>query len=162
MNTRQLTRYGAVAALYVALAWALPEFSYGPIQFRLSEILNLLAFYQPGYIIPITLGCAISNLFSPFGILDIVGGSLHTFLALYFMSRCKKDYIGALMPALFSPIIGLVIYIATQTEVNFWLVTGSVALSELVIVLAVSMLVYRMLMKRSEVRKLIQLENSVR
>ncbi len=35
-------------------------------QFRISEMLNFLAFYNPKYIIGVTIGCMIANLFSTF------------------------------------------------------------------------------------------------
>ncbi len=153
LTTKMLTRFGLVTALYVALTLALPEFSYGIIQFRVSELLNLLAFYNPMYLIPITLGCAISNLFSPFGIIDVIGGTLHTFLALYMMTKVNKDYIAGLFPAVFAPIIGAVIWITSGTEANFYLVSAQVALSELVICWMISVPFYRYLMKNSTLRE---------
>lgn len=152
LSTKMLARFGLITALYVVMTLALPEFSYGIIQFRLSEILNLLAFYQPLYVIPITLGCALANFFSPFGILDVVGGTLHTFLALYAMTKVKKDYIAGLFPALFSPIIGAVILLTSGEPLNFFLITAQVALSEIIICLFISVPVYRILMKNKRVR----------
>ena len=50
--------------------------SFGVYQFRISEMLNFLAFYNPKYIIGVTIGCMIANLFSSFGLIDVfVGGS---------------------------------------------------------------------------------------
>ncbi|NLY09480.1 MAG: QueT transporter family protein [Tissierellia bacterium] len=154
-NTRKLVRYGFVTAIYVALTWAVPAFNFGPIQFRISEALNLMAYYNPGFVIPISLGCAIGNLYSPFGLLDIFGGMFHTLISLWAMTKVSKDYIAGLFPALFSPIIGLIIYIATGAEVNFWLVTGSVAISEIVICVIISVPLYRFLIRRSEFRSLL-------
>ena len=37
--------------MYAVLTMALP--AYGPLQFRLSEIMTLLAYYNPFYIIPL-------------------------------------------------------------------------------------------------------------
>ena len=47
MNTRMLVINAVLAAVYALLTVALAPFSYGPVQVRLSEVLTLLAFYQP-------------------------------------------------------------------------------------------------------------------
>lgn len=150
-----LARYGLITGLYVALTWALPEFSYGVVQFRISEILNLLAFYNPIYVIPITLGCGIANLFSPFGIIDVIVGSAHTFVSLYCMTKVKKDIIAALFPALFSFMIGLEMMFLSDTSLNFFLITGQVMLSELVIVGLISVPFYRILSRNHEVMRIL-------
>ncbi len=72
MNTRKLTLIAVVAALYVVLTVSLGMLGYGPIQFRVSEILNLLALIHPIYIFAVGLGCAISNLYV-YGIIDVAG-----------------------------------------------------------------------------------------
>lgn len=82
-SVRDLTQMALVAALYFVLT-ALPPFnaiSYGAYQFRISEMLNFLSFYKPKYIIALTVGCALSNLYS-FGPIDVVVGSLQTLLVL--------------------------------------------------------------------------------
>ncbi len=150
-----LARYGLITALYVTLTLALPEFSYGIIQFRISEILNLLAFYNPLYVVPITLGCAFANVFSPFGLIDVVVGSLHTFVSLYCMTKVKKDTIAALFPSLFSFIIGLEIMLLSETQVNFFTVTGQIMLSELVIVGIISVPFYRILSRNRDVLRIL-------
>ena len=43
---RNLTVSAVVAAIYVILTLGIAPISYGPIQFRVSEILNLLAFFN--------------------------------------------------------------------------------------------------------------------
>ncbi len=92
MNTNRLVKAGIIAALYVVLTYSLPSLAYGPLQFRFSEILTLLAYIDPFYILPLTLGCAIANIGSPFGIIDVIFGTLASFLALYCMSKTKKIY----------------------------------------------------------------------
>ena len=75
MNTKKLTKQSLIVALYVVMSLAIPELGFGPIQFRVSEILTLLAFVDPSYVMPLTLACAIVNIWSPFGIIDIIFGS---------------------------------------------------------------------------------------
>ncbi|HEY0221998.1 MAG TPA: QueT transporter family protein [Lactovum miscens] len=73
-----------VAALYIVLTVA-PGFnaiSYGPVQFRFSEMFNFLAFYNKKYIIAVTLGCMISN-FMSFTIVDVIVGGLSTLIFVW-------------------------------------------------------------------------------
>ena len=90
MNSKQISKYGLVMALYIVLSLAVPELGFGPIQFRVSEILTLLAFIDKGYVLPLTLACAIVNIWSPFGVVDVIFGSLASFLALTSMTKVKN------------------------------------------------------------------------
>ena len=44
-KTKKITRIGVVAGLYAALTLALGFISYGPIQFRISEVMTLLPLF---------------------------------------------------------------------------------------------------------------------
>lgn len=134
MSANRLTRIGIVAALYAVLTYALPGLAYGPIQFRFSEIMTLLAFIDPFYVLPLTLGCAIANLGSPFGIVDIFFGSLASFLSLYSMSKTENIYLASLWPTLFSFVIGFGILIVSSEPISFFLVTGQIMISEFIVV----------------------------
>lgn len=84
-TVRDMTHIALVAAIYVVLTVTPPlnAISYGAYQFRLSEMLNFLVFYNPKYLIAVTIGCMISN-FIGFGIIDVFvgGGSTLIFVAL--------------------------------------------------------------------------------
>lgn len=153
MNTKRLVKGGAVASIYVVLTMALP--AYTALQFRLSEIMTLLAYFNPFYIIPLTLGCAISNIASPFGIVDVIFGSLASFLATTAMSKTKNMYIASLWPAVFSVIIGLEILIFSGQPVNFFLITGQIMLSEIVVVTLIGVPIMKQLMKNKHFEKLV-------
>ena len=98
LRVRDLAQIAIVAAIYVALTITPPlnAISYGAYQFRISEMMNFMAFYKPKYIIGVTLGCMIANLFS-FGIIDVAvgGGSTLVFLSLgvWLFSKYSKDYL---------------------------------------------------------------------
>ena len=102
-TVRDLTHIAIVAALYVVLT-IVPPFnliSYGPYQFRIAEMFNLLGFYNRKYIIAVTLGCVIANFFS-FNMIDVVVGSLSTLVfvgsGVYFFDRFKnQDILGGLL-----------------------------------------------------------------
>lgn len=90
MNTKKwtaldLVQIALVAAIYVVLTITPPlnAISYGAYQFRISEMLNFLAFYNRKYIISVTIGCMIANFYS-FELVDVFvgGGSTLVFLTL--------------------------------------------------------------------------------
>ena len=72
---------GLIAAVYAALTIAISPLSYGPIQFRFSEVLVLLCFFNKKYAIGLTLGCLVANCFSPTASLDVLFGTCATLLA---------------------------------------------------------------------------------
>ena len=80
IDIRFIATSAIVAALYVALTWLLAPISYGSIQFRISEILILLVFFNPKYALPIVLGTFISNTTSSLGWYDMVFGTAATLL----------------------------------------------------------------------------------
>lgn len=112
---RFLTKSSLIAAIYATLTLVLAPFSFGPVQFRLSEALCVLPFIMPEAIPGLFIGCIIANLFTPnFLILDVVFGSLATLAAAYLTSLCKKAphgfYISPLPPTIMNAlVIGLVI-----------------------------------------------------
>ena len=70
--TKRLVKTAIIAALYAILTIILAPISYGPIQFRLSEVMVLLAFFDPFYIGGLTLGCLLSNILGCYGVMDII------------------------------------------------------------------------------------------
>ena len=85
LTIRDVADIAIVAAIYVVLTVTPPlnAISYGAYQFRISEMMNFMAFLQSKYIIGVTIGCMIANFFS-FGLLDVFvgGGSTLVFLSL--------------------------------------------------------------------------------
>jgi uncharacterized membrane protein len=82
MGTKQLVSTAVIAALYVAITFVFSAVSFGPIQFRVAEMLNCLVVYDKRYIWGISLGVLISNLQSSLGIIDITWGTLTTIITL--------------------------------------------------------------------------------
>lgn len=81
-KTSEIARMALVTGLYVAVTILLSVCSFGLAQIRLSEMFNYLSIYNKRYILAVTLGVAISNLASPLGLLDVIVGSISTFLVL--------------------------------------------------------------------------------
>lgn len=97
-TVRDYVQIALVAALYVVLTITPPlnAISYGMYQFRVSEMMNFLAFYNKKYIIAVTIGCMIANFYS-FGLIDVFigGGSTLVFVSLgvYLFKKYKSDYL---------------------------------------------------------------------
>jgi uncharacterized membrane protein len=61
-----IAEVGVVAALYAALTIVLQPVSYGPVQFRLAEVLKPLVIWEPHLIAAFVIGNFLSNLTSPY------------------------------------------------------------------------------------------------
>ena len=130
-----LTRLALVAAMYVALTLALPALSYDAIQFRFSEILVLLCFYRRDYSVALILGCFIANLFSPLGWYDLVFGVAATAIAVLPMYYFKNVFLAALLPVVTNGVlVGIELRLALGEPL--WFSMGTVALGELVVMIA--------------------------
>jgi len=82
-GTLYLATSAVIAALYVVLTLPFAQFAFGPIQFRLAEIMVVLPILTPAAIPGLTMGCFLANLLNPMnlGVIDIVFGSLATLIA---------------------------------------------------------------------------------
>ena len=72
-----------IAAMYAGLTYlaAGMNLAYGPVQFRFSEALTVLPAFTPAAVPGLALGCFLSNLSSPFGVVDWVFGTAASFVA---------------------------------------------------------------------------------
>lgn len=156
-SSLDLAKIAAVAAIYFVLTMAISPFSYGPVQFRAAEILNLLAFFNPIYIIAVTLGCFISNLFSPFGIYDVIFGTLHTLISLTLIWKTRNILMASLWPAVMSFIIAFELRLVLN--VPFLETYMFVALSEVIICTVIAIPVMYMVNKTGFIRNYILIKN---
>lgn len=156
MSSKRLVRMSVVAALYVVLTYAMPALSYGPIQLRLSEVMTLLAFVDPFYIFPLTLGCAIANIGSPFGLIDVFVGSFASFSALYAMSKTKNIYIASLFPALSSFIMGFEIFLLSSEPINFFVITAQIMVSQFIVVTLIGIPLFKIIEKNKALADMIK------
>ena len=83
ITVRQLTTAAMAGAAYAVLAMFGSVFgiTYGPVQCRFSEALCVLPFLFPETAWGLGVGCLIANILSPYGLLDIIVGSLTTLIA---------------------------------------------------------------------------------
>lgn len=158
IKTKDLILYSSVAAIYVVLTVFLGNFSFGTIQFRISEVLVLLCFFNRKFFIPLTLGCFISNLFSPYG-LDIVFGTLATMISLVWISSSKRLFVASLYPVIFNGvIISLEICLLTNTLTFgvFLLNFLTIAIGEFTCVSVIGVIVFKALKNNDVFLKLIK------
>ena len=92
-----LTINAAIAAVYFVLTVMLGPFSYGQIQFRVSEILMVLVLINFKVAPGIVLGCFTANFFSPLGFWDVVFGTLASILCISLMFVLKRNIFVALL-----------------------------------------------------------------
>ena len=116
MNNKKimnLVQGALIAAGYAAATYAsaLLGIAYGQIQFRFSEALTVLSVFTPAAIPGLTIGCILGNLSSPFGMWDIVFGSLATLLAAVSARALRKitvkglPLLSIIMPVIFNALI---------------------------------------------------------
>lgn len=131
-----LVRTALVAALYVALTLSFSAFSYGPIQFRVSEILVLLPLWNRRWIPGVVMGTIIANFFSPLGLIDVFFGSGATAIALILMVFINEVH--GKVPALIAPILVNAGIIAAELQIVYGVSyiesAWYVGLSEMIIV----------------------------
>ena len=107
LSTRELTVAALVGALYVVLGYFGNTFNltFGVIQCRFSEALTVLPFLSPVTTWGLFIGCLITNILSPYGLLDMIFGPLATLLAAVLTARCKQKWLAPLPPVLCNAVI---------------------------------------------------------
>lgn len=139
-NTKKMVLTALIAAAYAVSTLAIAPFSFGAMQFRVSEVLTILPVFTPFAIPGLVIGCLIANFFSPFGIIDIVFGTLATLIAAFLSYRVRniKLWDFPILAPLF-PVVSNGIIIGAVTSImagldfkGFIINAGLIALSEAV------------------------------
>ena len=117
-SVKMITLNAFIAALYAVLTIISYPISYSYMQLRISELLNLLVFFNPSYTLGLTLGCLLANFMSTAGIFDIVFGTLATLvsslLMIGFSKLTKNLFFSGLIPCLINAItVPFIIYLAS-------------------------------------------------
>ncbi len=128
-SAKRLCRAGVIAALYVALTYAFGSLSHnGFLQIRPAEALCILPIFFVEAIPALFIGCAISNLTSPYLFYDVIIGSLVTLVAAcatrYVGGRFKNAYaklfIGGAFPVLLNAFLipVIIVFFIGETATN--------------------------------------------
>ncbi|WP_407383241.1 QueT transporter family protein [Ruminococcus sp.] len=149
-----LTQAAVIAALYAVLTVGqnllFPGTASMAVQFRVAEVLTVLAIYMPAAIPGLTVGCIIANISSVtagLGFYDMIFGSIASLLAAISMYQLRDirfkniPFPALLMPALFNGlIVGFEIDFFFVGNLSFNLTdflvqAGCVALGELAVLM---------------------------
>ena len=163
MNNRTnfLVRTALVATIYVIITFAFYSLGYEAVQFRISEIMVLLAFIDPLYIPGLVIGCFMANILGPFGIIDAVFGSFSSFVSLLMVVQSRKWFgnnlkgliVASLWPAIFSFIIAFEVTVVFGAPESFWFWTVMVAIGEFVVITLVGVPIFSWIIKKDSIVK---------
>jgi len=166
IKTNYIVKTAIIAATYAVLTILLAPISYGPIQFRVSEVMVLLVFIDKRYFTGIALGTFLAGLFSPYGMLDAIVGTLATIVALGGIigikhalgDNFKSLVIASLLPTIANGIIigGLISYTA---NIPFLIAALQVAFGEFVVVSIVGVIVIRWIQKNEKILSLLKIHD---
>lgn len=95
----------AIAAIYTVLTMVFAPISFGPIQFRISEVLCILPFFTPAAIPGLFIGCLLSNFLCGAAALDIVFGSLATLIGALGSYALRKNRVLVCIPPILANMI---------------------------------------------------------
>ncbi len=151
-KTKSLVYGAVIAAIYVALTMLFSWISYGPIQFRISEVLTVLPVFLPCAIPGLTVGCVVANLLGGFGIYDIMFGSLATLLGAVGTRLFRsKPFFAVLSPVLTnSLIVGSMLYFVAPNSGALLFNILMILIGEFVICFLLGLPLLRLLHKRPE------------
>ena len=137
---RRIAANAIVAALYFALVAASIPLSFGMIQIRIAEFLVLLCFFRKDYIIGVTVGTLLANVFSTMLPWDLIFGTLATLIAATGVSLCKHLLVASFIPVIVNGFIVAGELVALVPEIassyNYFAVVGFVAAGEAIAVIA--------------------------
>lgn len=172
-GTLYLVQAAVIAALYMALTYAqealLPGSTSMAVQFRLSELLTVLAIFTPAAIPGLTVGCFLANFVCLQSLpVDIVFGSFATLAAALLMYRFRNIRIFSL-PVLsaFMPVICNAVIVGLEIEIFFiggfslgdFLLQGSlVGLGEIGVCMVLGLPFAKLLETKGIARRLFQME----
>jgi uncharacterized membrane protein len=147
---RRVAVAGVIGALYVVLSLAVAPVAFGPLQFRLGEVLKPLVIKYPATIPAFAVGVGIVNLFSPLAgalelalmpAVNLAGGALCWFVARRIGGPIGTYAASLLFAIIIAAGVGAVLHLAAGLPylVSF----ASVAVSEVILLLAGNALLVR-------------------
>lgn len=174
-STVYIVQAAVIAALYAALTilqnTLLPGTASMAVQFRVAEVLTILAVFTPAAIPGLTIGCVIANIssLSVLGPYDMIFGSLASLIAavMMYLLRNKRLFrlpvASALMPALANGIIvGFEIeffFVEGGFHFGYFLLQGAlVALGELGVLFVLGLPLARLIEKQNFDKKLLAIK----
>lgn len=135
-KTKTLVTGAIIAALYVVLTLLANAFGLasGVIQVRVSEALNVLVCFTGAAVPGVTVGCLLANLLTGGVVLDIIFGTLASFIGAFGGYLLRKNRLLALLCPILSNtlIVPFVLKFAYGAPDAIWFLFGSVAVGEVI------------------------------
>lgn len=152
-NTKDIAMQSLIAAAYVAITVALTFIGYGEIQFRISEFLLVLVFFNKKNAIGILIGTFIAAVLGPNGLIDVVIGTLATAITLFFMSKTSKPLLALLWPSIINGVlIGIELTIIQNTPL--WLNILGVFIGEFVVTFGLGLFLLKPILNNKQLQKI--------
>lgn len=128
-----------IAAIYTVLTMVFAPISFGPVQFRISEILCILPFFTPAAIPGLFIGCLLSNFLCGAAMLDVIFGSIATLIGAVGSYLLRKNKWAVCVPPILANVIIIpwVLRFAYGSEDMIWYAMITVGIGE---VLAIGVL----------------------
>lgn len=104
-DTKTIAINALIACMYAVFTLAIAPLAYLEIQFRLSEIIVFLAFYNKKFITGLVVGCFLANIPSTLGWYDMVFGTFSTLIVCMMMYKISNKYVAAIIGAIITGVI---------------------------------------------------------
>ena len=163
LSVKNIALNGIIAAIYAVVTIACGPLSYEFMQFRFSELLNLIVFFNPSFTVGLTIGCLLANLASSLGPLDILFGTLTTLVACIIMviySKFIKNLfsVGFIPCILNAVVVPFTIYLSTINTSEpmvldaglYFMMFGWVFLGEFVCIVVIGYPLFLLLTKKNQ------------
>ncbi len=135
-KTKTLVTGAIIAALYVVLTLLANAFGLasGVIQVRISEALNVLVCFTGAAVPGVTVGCLLANLLTGGIVMDVIFGTLASFIGAFGGYLLRKNRLLALLCPILSNtiIVPFVLKFAYGAPDAIWFLFGSVAVGEVI------------------------------
>ena len=135
-KTKTLVTGAIIAALYVVLTFLANAFGLasGVIQVRISEALNVLVCFTGAAVPGVTVGCLLANLLTGGIVMDVIFGTLASFIGAFGGYLLRKNRLLALLCPILSNtiIVPFVLKFAYGAPDAIWFLFGSVAVGEVI------------------------------
>lgn len=143
-RTRLIVYAAMAAAVYVVVTIGLAPISYGPVQFRVSELLKPLALVHPLFAMAFFVGNGLANLTSPFGAWDFVAMPFVDCGAALLCWLLRRVPVLGLIAQAMTISIGVAVFpLGLGGGIPIWPTVAWVLLSELILLLVGYFVIWR-------------------
>jgi len=147
-RAQEIVLTSLIAAAYGAGTIAIAPIGFGPVQVRVTDALIPVSYHKrigKAGILGVSLGCVIANMISPYGLPDLVIGTLANLLASSFSYMCrhiagyKGKLLATLIPALIISVFVAGVLLSVIYGAPFMATMATVTAGELVSCVAIGL-----------------------